>query len=91
VSNSDKNPCKEIDLGVHDEIDYISRKIREALGTQHIGENQSREILEKQFNSDREYIRNLYENILKEKCVELGIDPESLYVDWRSMKVGEKP
>jgi hypothetical protein len=69
------NPCKEIDLGVHDEIKYLSRKIREALGINHIGvpdSNLSREMIEK-----LEYMRNLYEEILK-KCVEMGIDPESL-------------
>ena len=81
------NPCKEIDLGVHDEIEYLNRKIREVLGTNHIGDpdsNLSREMFEKQFNDEREYMRNLYE------CVEVGIDPESLHVDWNSMKWGEE-
>ena len=87
------NPCKEIDLGVHDEIEYLSRKIREVLGTNRIGDpdsNLSREMFEKQFNDEREYMRNLYEEILKKKCVEMGIDPESLHVDWNSMKWGEE-
>ena len=87
------NPCKEIDLGVHDEIEYLSRKIREVLGTNHIGvpdSNLFREMIEKQFNGEREYMRNLYEEILKKKCVEMGIDPESLHVDWNSMKRGEE-
>jgi hypothetical protein len=87
------NPCKEIDLGVHDEIEYLSRKIREVLGTNRIGDpdsNLSREMIEKQFNGEREYMRNLYEEILKKKCVEMGIDPESLHVDWNSMKWGEE-
>ena len=35
-------------------------------------------------------MRNLYEEILKKKCVEMGIDPESLHVDWNSMKRGEE-
>lgn len=93
MSESDKNPCKEIDLGVHDEIEYLSRKIREVLGTNRIGDpdsNLSREMIEKQFNGEREYMRNLYEEILKKKCVEMGIDPESLPVDWNSMKRGEE-
>lgn len=93
MSNSNKNPWEEeIDLSVYDEIDdYISKKVQEVLETQHIDENQSREIFEKQFNNDLERMRNLCENLLKEKCEEMGIDPESLYVDWRSMKVEEKP
>lgn len=90
------NPCKEIDLGVHDEIEYMSRKIREVLGTNHIGDpgsNLSREMVEKQFNDEREHIRKLFEEILKKKFVEMGIDPElleSLRVDWSSMKQGEE-
>jgi len=35
-------------------------------------------------------MRNLYEEILKKKCVEMGINPESLRVDWNSMKRGEE-
>ncbi|NDB83680.1 MAG: hypothetical protein EB127_13295 [Alphaproteobacteria bacterium] len=84
---------KEIDLGAHDEIEYMSRKIREVLGTNHIGNpdsNVSRDIIEKQFNDEREHIRNLFEEILKKKCVEMGIDPESLRVDWSSIKLGEE-
>ncbi len=87
------NPCKEIDLGVHDEIEYMSRKIREVLGTDHIGDprsNLSHEMVEKQFNDEREHVRKLFEEILKKKCVEMGIDPESLRVDWSSMKTGEE-
>ena len=93
MSESDKNPFKEIDLGVHDEIEYLSRKIREVLGTNYIGNpdaNLSREMIEKQFNRDLEFLRNLHEVILKKKCVEMGIDPESLHVDWNSMKQGEE-
>ena len=30
------------------------------------------------------------EGILKKKCAEMGIDPESLHVDWNSMKQGEE-
>lgn len=52
--------------------------------------NLSREMIEKQFNDERENMRNLYEEILKKKCVEMGIDPESLKVDWNSMKHGEE-
>ena len=93
MSESNKNPFKEINLGVHDEIEYLSRKIREVLGINHIGNpdsNLSREMIEKQFNGEREYMKNLYEEILKKKCVEMGIDPESLHVDWNSMKRGEE-
>lgn len=85
---------KAINIAVHGEIEYMSKKIREVLGTNHIGNsdsNLSRETIEKQFNDEREHIRSLFEEILKKKCVEMGIDPESLRVDWSSMKLGEKP
>ncbi len=75
------------------DLENLSGSIREVLGTNHIGvpdSNLSRDIIEKQFNGEREYMRNLYEEILKKKCVEMGIDPKSLHVDWNSMKWGEE-
>ena len=93
MSDDLKNPCKEIDLGVHDEAEFMARKIREALGVNTIGVSTSalaEEMAHKQFNDEREHIRSLYKGIIKDKCVELGIDPETLRFDWNTMKWGEK-
>jgi len=58
VEKIDENNTKVLwsNFGVHDEIEYLSRKIREVLDINHIGNpdsNLSREMIEKQFNAPR--------------------------------------
>lgn len=80
-----------INLEIEKDIEYISNIIRKALNVNvnYPGDSKS-EIVKKFFSDDKEHIRKLYENILKEKCVELGIDPTSLKVDWNSAKWGDE-
>lgn len=71
------------------EMEHISNIIRKALNVNYIGDSSS-EIARKQFNDEKETIKSIYENIIKDKCVELGIDPDSIKIDWGSVKLDEE-
>jgi hypothetical protein len=78
------------DLKDDEEVKYITEKIRTGLGLNIVRELDELSCAEvqKQVNTElRSIIQDVYLKIIKEKCVELGIDPESVKLDALEVKL----